>query len=331
MTSPLPPRLRDTVSDTDLIRKGQTNLRQLGVGFLSGRYPPARPLGTTAGFEVSDEELDFGVDQIEFNNTDQGAATVAGIVSAFLTYAPIDGSLHVRLNGLDFSPTEWTYAGGKVTLVNPHVHVGDILFVAYAYYPSDVVEPDPFSLEVRGTTKNTGLLPVETQVGDFIVVAARWGFGASIDFSGDSRLTHISSAPGGRGGIWVGNATSLSALAYTGTVTKVVVVAYVGSAAFQTSSSAISTSSLTPATPSPLTGNAAIVVMGQRSSVVPGGLGPVAAPWILDENSGDAQFVSVRVYHWFDFDGTTTPSVAATWGAGGLDEVDAVLFTVAGV
>jgi hypothetical protein len=328
MTSPRPPRLRDAANLESFLRREQINLRQLGGGFLGGRFPPARPLGSPSVDFNDEEQLDGNPDSLLFRHLDRATAT-AGAVVLPLTYEPIDGSLHVRWNGLVQPATEWSLSGQTVRFYDPHLKAGDVVTAAYAYYPAD--SPEPFTLEVRGTTKNTGLLPVETQVGDFIVVAARWGFGSSIDFSGDSRLTHISTAPSGRGGIWIGNATNLSALAYTGTVTKVVVVAYVGSAAFQSLSAAVSTSSPTPATPAPLSGDAAIVVMGQRSSVVPGGLGAVAAPWVQDENSGDAQFVSVRIYHWFDFEATVTPAVAATWGSGGLDEIDAVLFTVAGL
>ena len=320
------PPPRDVSDLAAIVRHHGSYLRQLDPGLLNGRFGSPRPwikgssqiVGGDGGGDAADDE------EIQFWNTDATTAGSAGTITLSLTYEPIEGSLHIRWNGLDQPPTAWTLDGQSVTFTNAHVHAGDALTAAYAYY----LDEEPLSLVVRGTTRNTGKLPVETVAGDFIVVAARWGFGASIDFSVDPRLTQISSDPSGRGGVWAGIASNLAQLQYTGTVTKCVVVAYVGGATVQAVTAAVGTSS---AVVGPMSGGAAIVVAGQRSSVVPGGLAGIPAPWVLDENSGDAEFVSVRVYHWLDYDATTTPTATAAAGTGGIDQVDAVMFTVVGL
>jgi hypothetical protein len=212
MVSPRPPRLRDSENLRNFLRREQTNLRQLGVGFLSGRYPPARPLGTTAGFEVSDEELDVNLDSPLFRNVDRAVAS-AGQVLIPLTYEPIDGSLHVRWNGLIQPPNEWILAGRTVRFVNPHVRSGDVFTVAYVYYPR-VAENSPLIL--RGATLPINgpisvALPTGTEVGDLIVVA-----NATMHYNGlpgggtpaDSRLTQVGH------GAWVGIATDLSPVTF---------------------------------------------------------------------------------------------------------------------
>lgn len=320
------PPPRDVSDLAAIVRHHGSYLRQLDTGLLNGRFGSPRPwirnssqiVGGDGGGDASDDE------DPQFWNTDYAYATSAGKVVLNLTYEPIEGSLHFRWSGLDEDPSQWMLDGQTVTFTDSHIKSGHKVTAAYAYYLTE----EPLELIVRGTTRNTGTLPVETVPGDFIIVAARWGFGASVDFSSDPRLSHISSDPGGLGGIWTGNATNLAQLQYTGTVTKCVVVAYVGSANVQATTAAVGTTS---AAVGPMTGSAALLVAGQRSSVVPGGLAAIGAPWTLDENSGDAQFVSVRVYHWLDHDATSTPTATAAAGTGGIDQVDAVMITLEGL
>lgn len=143
MTSPRPPRLRDTRSLVDRVRQDRQNLQQLGVGFVGGRFPPARPLGSAAyvGDIEDDEATDGDTDQIAFCNTDQVVASGPGTVTLPLTYEPIDGSLHVRWNTLDQPTTEWALSGQTVTIPDPTstIAAGDVLTAAYAYHPSDGV------------------------------------------------------------------------------------------------------------------------------------------------------------------------------------------------
>lgn len=142
MTSPRPPRLRDTKGLEDRVRQDAQNLKQLGVGFVGGRFPPAKPLGSTAQFgDLEDDEA--GDDDAEdtaaiaFCNTDRATATTAGIIAMNLTHEPVAGSLHIYWNGLAQPPTEWTLSGRTVTFPEHLVAVGDVLNAAYAYYPSD--------------------------------------------------------------------------------------------------------------------------------------------------------------------------------------------------
>jgi hypothetical protein len=121
------------------MRQQKMNARQLGVGFVGGRFPPARPLGATS--QLGDVTDSSGTDtqQLAAINTDRAVATESGRITLHLTHAPMDGTLHVRWNGVDQEPTEWSLTGLTLTFVNVHIKVDDVLTAAYFYYPSDDV------------------------------------------------------------------------------------------------------------------------------------------------------------------------------------------------
>lgn len=144
---PLQPSRRDTAKPEDVLRHHQSYLRSLDPGYLDGRLATPQPVrpGTSlvvGGDDGGDAEGDAG---IAFENGDRLVAVGSGTVTFDLTYEPIDGSLHVRWNGIDQPPSEWSLDGQTVTIPDPTalIDAGDLFTAAYAYYLSDVEEaPD---------------------------------------------------------------------------------------------------------------------------------------------------------------------------------------------
>lgn len=173
MTSPFPPRHRDSRNLADLMRQQKTNARQLGVGFVSGRYPPLRPLGATALFgDVEDDQSDVGDDTtsgIFFENGDRVTAAGTGVATLYLSHEPIAGSLHVRWNGIDQPPTEWSLSGSVVTIPDPDRRIadGDIISAAYAYYGGE----EAAEISYRDSTSATDAwaIPSGAVAGDLLV------------------------------------------------------------------------------------------------------------------------------------------------------------------
>jgi hypothetical protein len=213
VTSPLPPRFRDTRSLEDRVSQDRRNLRSLGVGFVGGRFPLVRPLGSDALLgDTGDDEAD-SVDEILFRNVDNATCLTAGIVTLHLTYTPIDGSLHIRWNGIDQPPTEWILIDKTVTFIAPHLHVGDVITSAYAYY---FEESEISPLVLRGASlpiNSPTAIPLDpaTEIGDLIVVG-----NATMHYNGapgggtpsDARLTQVGH------GAWVGTATHLGPVTF---------------------------------------------------------------------------------------------------------------------
>jgi hypothetical protein len=143
VTSPLPPRRRDSRNLADLIRQDRQNLKQVGVGMVGGRFPPARLRGQPAvDLDDEDDDLDDTA-ELAAINTDRVVVSTAGVAVLPLTYVPLDGSLHVRWDGDDLEPRDWVMSGQSVVVAYPHLHVGDVLSAAYLYYPSDAPDaPD---------------------------------------------------------------------------------------------------------------------------------------------------------------------------------------------
>jgi len=189
VTSPLPPRRRDSRDLADLIRQSRTNSRQLGVGFAGGRFPPIRPLGATALY--GDNEDDTADDVIGFINTDRATASGSGPVTFNLTHTPIDGSLHIRWNGIDQPASEWSLNESTVTIPDPTsvIESGDVFTAAYAY----LLEADESGLDwsLVGVTTVVGdttsvALPAGTQDGDLLIFASAAATSAT---ASDGRLT----------------------------------------------------------------------------------------------------------------------------------------------
>lgn len=169
MTSPRPPRLRDTRSLVDRVRQDRQNLGQLGIGFVGGRFPPARPLGSAAyiGDLEDDEAIDEDTNQIAFWDADEATAVDAGPVSFDLTYSPVPGSLHVRKNGLDLAPSEWSLVGKTLTITpsaSVVIRAQDQFTTAYAYYPTDEIVELAAAITFLGYspgTTNAWTIPAE--------------------------------------------------------------------------------------------------------------------------------------------------------------------------
>lgn len=230
----LPPSRRDTIGPPPrdisdlaaLVRHHQSWQRSVDPGILDGRFGTPRPVshgpsqivGGDAGGDGGDN------DEIAFWNSDRATSTVAGTITLNLTYEPIDGSLHIRWNGLDQPPTEWTLDVQTVTFTSSYIKVGDVLTAAYAYYPleDEPTVTGPATATLRGTSTavgasgNPGLtslaLPTGTVIGDLIVVSAESGPVANLLLT-DSRLTLA--AVGSN--MWIGWATSLADIIVTAT------------------------------------------------------------------------------------------------------------------
>jgi hypothetical protein len=110
---------------------------------VDGPYPPARPLGSTSQLgDFSEGSSEVDTQEIAFINTDQTVASGPGTVTVHLTHVPIADSLHVRWNGVDQPPTEWTSSSRTVTFPDPDGLVEDLdvfstAYAYYAYYPPD--------------------------------------------------------------------------------------------------------------------------------------------------------------------------------------------------
>lgn len=227
MTSSLPPRLRDTKRLADRVHQDRINLGQLGVGFMGGRFPPLRPLGSAAllGDIEDDQASDVDTSQILFWNSDSTVATADDQpVTLTLTYEPLDDdSIIVAKNGMNLLRSEWSRTGNQVT-VEPSagvtIRTGDIVHSPlYAYYPSDAPSVEPLTeLILRGAIDAgmgdplTGLdLPASTEIGDLIVVASATMRSDTTPGSAgpdDDRLTQVSH------NTWLGRATTLDPVVF---------------------------------------------------------------------------------------------------------------------
>lgn len=173
---------------------------------------------------------------------------------------------------------------------------------------------------------DTGALPAGTHLNDFLVVVSR-----GPDYSGDSRLTLVSTNPPMETKTWIGNATSLAALSHTGTGAAKV-AAFVGSATKLASSHAEGGIAGSSPVASPVPGSAAVLALGERSSYVSGTWGP-PAPWVHAPSGpppysdGGIHYGAVDIFYWSDAAATDSPAGAVNAG-GGIDEVDVIVLTL---
>jgi hypothetical protein len=308
VTSPLPPRRRDTRDSADLLRQLKQNARQLGVGFVGGRFPPAKPLGATAPLGALEDDTAYEVDtELQAAiNTDSAVATESGIITLTLTYVPIDGTLLIFWGGRRVEPSDYVLVDQRVTITDRHIHAGDVISAAYWYWPADVDEPEPASpltsLTLRGTSTTT-TLPAATQIGDFLVIAAE-----GVLANSDPRLTQI----GDR--MFVGVATDLTPLGFSLTTTAAIAVAAFSESPVAIAASIqVTTSSNSQVLPT-LPGNAAVSAITDWHSVSPG-TGSLPAPWVLAVDSGGG-LGHAAVYYWFDSAAADTPASVASYNGG---------------
>jgi hypothetical protein len=148
---PLPPSRRDSAGPpprdvTDLYqiaRQHSSYLRGLDPGFLEGRFATPQLVPTGVSDLVGDDGGDGGAAGADhaFWNTDQAVAGEPGQITLNLTWEPIDGSLHIRWNGVDQPPTEWTLDEQTVTFTSPLIKPGHRLTAAYAYDNGELTDP----------------------------------------------------------------------------------------------------------------------------------------------------------------------------------------------
>ncbi len=213
MTSPLPPSRRDTNDWADLVQHNRQNAKQLGVGFVGGRFPPAKPLGATA--QMGDLEDDTADDEVlvwEWN--DRHTITSLGTQQPHLTYAPIEESLSVfwhprGYGGLPLTNEFFTVDDHTVTIPDKgYFGIGDSFSFQYPHLDE---EPEPIEPSLvgysfpgvydPGTKKNTIALPSGTVDGDVIVISVRGprapGGGDLIlgATTSDPRITSVHTSP----------------------------------------------------------------------------------------------------------------------------------------
>lgn len=139
------PPPRDVSDLARVVRHQGSYLRSLDPGLLDGLYATPRPVPRVPSQLVGDDGGDGGT-EIAFENADRATASAAGRVTLHLTHEPIDGSLHIYWGPSYQRPSKYALDGQTVTFVNAHIHVGDVLSAAYAYYPDDALD---FVTEVR--------------------------------------------------------------------------------------------------------------------------------------------------------------------------------------
>lgn len=184
MTSPLPPRRRDSRNLADLIRHQKQNLKRLAPGFVNGRFPPARLRGHEDGGADEDDFADEPTIAWEWG--DRLAVTATGTQVARLSHVPLDESLFVRWHpggdgGLPWTNEFFTVTDQTVTIPNPgYLAVGDTFSFQYEY---EVADPEPIDPSVVGFTEPgvvddptktvTYALPAGTAAGDLLVLSVR--------------------------------------------------------------------------------------------------------------------------------------------------------------
>lgn len=143
------------------MRQDRTNLSQLGVGFVGGRFPPLRPLGSAALLgdieDDSADDSDAPLDIIKFVNDDTAVWSGTGSLIIGLSFVPWSDSLQVKLNGHEIEPTDWTYDSSLNTVTIPAEDwwapalAAGVTFrgtAYYAYYEADtetLTDPVPWS------------------------------------------------------------------------------------------------------------------------------------------------------------------------------------------
>lgn len=171
MTSPLPPRIRDTTDLDDLVRQQKTNLRQLGVGFVGGRFPPARPRGIGVQTSLATDEEEGDDETIVGQDTDRLTLSNLGTQTWTLAAEPIEETLVVRWHPGGGAGIEWKRGdhytlsdeGGVVTipatsLTNIPARVGDVFSAQYLRIAGDDVA-EPYTIDYSATGWSYLVLP----------------------------------------------------------------------------------------------------------------------------------------------------------------------------
>jgi hypothetical protein len=319
VTSPLPPKRRDTRGVADLLRQDRVRLSQLDRGLVGGRAPNLRPLppGLDSGESDEDDETpDFA---ILFENTDTGTCWTDGAnVRIRLTHEPLDGSEQVYWRGIAIPRADWYRTDTLLTVPGlPFFKAGDGFWVDYAY-EEDNTEVGPLeALTFRDSV--TGInMPGLTQVGDLIVVGFVWRAGQSAPINHDPRVSPIAAGP--QSIVYVGIAADLSPLDMVYPVNFACkIAAFAGAATVQTSATATGTAS--SVTSPAVASNAAIAVLMSARPIFagqgPGSSNIPTPPW-SDAGATAVNYEQVTIAYWFDSNPAATSPVSTCSFSGGI-------------
>lgn len=331
MTSPLPPKRRDSVNLANLLRQDRTRLGQLDRGLVGGRFPSARPLKpSTADADLEDDAPD---DQILFRNVDTVTATGPGTLTFPLSYEPIDGSLQVWWGGVPQPPTEWTLNGSTVTIPDPdsRIAAGRKFTAYYAYNDVEADVPTLDAITFRGLSKTIGALstpvPAATQVGDTLLVIMV-NLNGTIDAAcTDSRVTEVDSAlmtsprTTHFSRVYMGTATTLADLNFTGPSPgndlTVFVLAF-AEPMTATSHAGTDSANTTPKAAPAVASSAALCVATQANNVTSGGSPVISGTgWTAVSDSGsNGNLTEFAVAKFLDTLASTTPAGTVSMGTG---------------
>lgn len=329
MTSPLPPKRRDSRNLADLIRQDRTNLRQLDRGLVGGRFPNARPL-KPHGLGDGDEEDDEVADVL-FDDTDTFTATAAGDQTFTLSFLPAEGSVHMAWGGLWQPHTEFRvdYETGVVNIPdtpNGSIKAGHVFDFRYAHY-GDTYVPEPLTgFTLRGVFEGhpTSPLPLPsgTQVGDTIIFIVMNAYGTATTTT-DTRLTKVADLPNPSwsgvtsGEVWIGKATDLSNIAATASVANpmCVVVTLVEHTAVTAHASASAFGAGTLALPT-VAQDAVLLVSTVNNSTVPGGAPVTSATGyaLIAKDTGPSGFQMWSVFGFIGSSPSPSGSIAIVSG-----------------
>jgi hypothetical protein len=188
VTSPLPPKRRDSRNLADLIRQDRTRLTQLDRGLVGGKFPPARPLKRP--FDDGGED-DDDFEPILFSNTDVAVCPSNGsAITLVLSHVPEGGSEQVYYNGTPLKRTDWYYLTPSRIVIpaEPWFRAKKVAWVDYAYYDIEI-DPEPAAFVSAATIigdHTSFAIPGAPAAGDMLVLAMRARDAATCS---DARMT----------------------------------------------------------------------------------------------------------------------------------------------
>lgn len=291
-------------------------------GFVQGILPGAGVVVDDSDpvFPVVSVDLNIEVPLPDFTNTDAVTAAGPGDLQLVLSHVPVDGSLHVQLDGIWQAPGDWTFDAptNTVTLLDPgsHIKVGDVMTAAYASgtpFTLGTATPLDHLTPVGGathTTSGTSLaLPAGTAIGQTVVVglARQYYTGApgsaTID---DPRFTQVSY------NTWIcADLPTLDPISISNPATDRITVR---AATFDAPADFKNRTQVGPYGPGDGTftaptveSTAAVLVVTTENRNGTGSISAVPAGYTGVDNSGNG-VCSVNIYYWVDSGETVSPA-----------------------